>query len=141
MRQRLLRRHPTQQQQRLTWVPQPRALVMAENARDDAVTAQGLAETHRDAAVLASTTELKIVGKTKTVGDTSITVDEVAKSSTIGVVTRHTGLITDSDFPDLTTSGVRDQHGRPVAPVDKDGVAVTLTTARTAIKTCYRRHI
>ena len=68
---------------------------MAENARDDAVTAQGLAETHRDAAVVASTTELKIVEKTKTVGDTSIEVDKVAKTRIVGEVTRHTGLLRD----------------------------------------------
>ena len=112
-----------------------RALVMAEAARDNAVTAQGLAETHRDAAVMASTTELKIVEKVKTVGDTSIEVDKVAKSSTIGEVTRHTGLL---DM-DLSTSGVRDKYGRLVKPVNAAGeaVVVTRTAASTSIGVTY----
>ena len=100
-----------------------RALVMAETARDNAVTAQGLAETQRDAAVAASAVEVKIVEKTKTVGETSITVDKVAKSSTIDEVMRHTGLI---DMA-ISTTGVRDMHGRLVAPVDMAGVAVAVT--------------
>ena len=99
-----------------------RALVMAEAARDNAVTAQGMAETHRDAAMMASDVEVKIVLKTKTVGpvddQTSITVDGVAKSSTIDEVTTITGLLTDMG---LDTSGVRDEHGRLVAPVGADG--------------------
>ena len=48
---------------------------MAETARDNAVTAQGMAETQSAAAVAATMTELMIVGKTKSVGDTSITID------------------------------------------------------------------
>ena len=55
-----------------------RALVMAEAARDNAVTAQGMAETQRDAAITSAANEVKIVDKTKTVGpvddQTSITV-------------------------------------------------------------------
>ena len=106
-----------------------RALVMAEAARDNAVTAQGMAETHRDAAIMASDVEVKIVEKTKTVGpvddQTSITVDGVAKSSTIDTVTRRTGLIPDGNLA-LTTPGVRDQHGRLVAPVNVDGDALPL---------------
>ena len=110
-----------------------RALVMAEAARDNAVTAQGMAETHSDAAVMASTVELKIVEKTKTVGDTSITVDDVEKTSTVAGVVRDTGLIPDPAGSPLTTKGLRDVRGRLVAPVDMAGDAVTLTTARTAI--------
>ena len=110
-----------------------RALVMAETARDNAVTAQGLAETHRNAAVMASTTEVKVVEKTKTVGpvddQTSIKVDGIAKSRTIDKVTRHTGLIRVATDPNvaLTTPGVKDVHGRLVAPVDDTGEAVTVT--------------
>ena len=88
---------------------------------DNAVAAQGLAETHRDAAVLASTTELKIVEKTKTVGDTSITVDGIAKSRTHRSRDEVHRLDTDSAVPALTTTGERDQHGRLVAPVDAAG--------------------
>ena len=98
-----------------------RELVKAEAARKTAVDAQGKAETHRDAAVLASTTELKIVEKTKTVGDTSIEVDKVAKTRIVGEVTRHTGLLRDMG---LSTRGVRDQYGRLVAPVNAAGEAI-----------------
>ena len=75
-----------------------RELVKAEAARDNAVTAQGMAETHRDAAMMASDVEVKIVLKTKTVGpvddQTSITVDGVAKTSTIDTVMRQHRLDT-----------------------------------------------
>ena len=110
-----------------------RELVKAEAARDTAVDAQGMAETHRDAAVLASTTELKIVEKTKTVGDTSIEVDEVKESKTTTAGTEYTGLIDDPAGSPLTTKGLRDVRGRLVAPVNMAGDAVTLTPARTAI--------
>ena len=108
-----------------------RELVKAEAARKAAVDAQGMAETHRDAAVLASTTELKIVEKTKTVGDTSIEVDEVEESKTTTAGTKYTGLIPVSVMPALTTTGVRDEHGRLVKPVNEAGVAVTPNPLRT----------
>ena len=97
-----------------------RALVMAEDARDNAVAAQVSADTHRDAAVLASTTELKIVEKTKTVGDTSITVDGIAEQEPTAAGTKYTGLILDP-LSALTSTGERDQHGRLIAPVDAAG--------------------
>ena len=67
-----------------------RALVMAETARDNAVTGQGMAEAQRDAAVLAAASEVKIVDKTKTVGDTSITVgvDDTREVTTVDATTR-----------------------------------------------------
>ena len=69
-----------------------RALVMAETARDNAVTAQGMAEVQRDAAVLAAANEVKIVDKTKTVGDTSITVGvDDTRTVTINDETTRTG--------------------------------------------------
>ena len=110
-----------------------RALVMAENARDNAVTAQGLAETHRDAAVLAAAGEVKVVDKTKTVGDTSITLDGNATKNTLNSVTRNTGLLT--TMP-ITTPGNRDGHGAPVLfdqdATDDDDTA-TAVTGRTAV--------
>ena len=112
-----------------------RALVIAETARDDAVEAQGMAETHSEAAVAASEVEVKVVEKTKTVGpvddQTSITVDGVEKKNTIGDVERRTGLIPDENLA-LETDGVRDEHGRLVAPVDKNGYAVIVDVPRTA---------
>ena len=91
--------------------------------------AQGLAEGSRDDAMSAAEKEVKVVEKTKTVGpvddQTSITVDGVEKTHTIGDVERHTGLIPDENLA-LETDGVRDEHGRLVAPVDMDGDAVML---------------
>ena len=88
-----------------------------------------MAETQRDAAVMAADVEVKIVLKTKTVGpvddQTSITVDGVAKTRTIGEVTTITGLLLDRG---LDTSGVRDVHGRLVAPVDDERGSMLLLT-------------
>ena len=49
-----------------------RLLVAAETARDNAVEAQGMAETQGAAAVAAAMAELKIVGTVKTVGGTDL---------------------------------------------------------------------
>ena len=49
-----------------------RLLVMAETARDNAVAAQGIAETQGAAAAAAAMAELKIVGTVKTVGGTDL---------------------------------------------------------------------
>ena len=58
-----------------------RFLVMAETARDNAVTAQGIAETQGAAAETAAMAELMIVGTVKTVGGTSL--DATAGSSVV----------------------------------------------------------
>ena len=80
-----------------------RALVMAEDALDDAVEAQGLAEGKRDDAMTAAANEIKIVDKTtKIVDGTSITIDKKTQSETINDVTNITGLIKDME---ITTMG------------------------------------
>ena len=95
---------------------------MAEGARDDAVAAQTAAETNRDNAVTAAEPEVKVVGTTKNVGGTSITIDGVAKSSTVNKVTRYTGLVNTNEGRAITTPGKRDIHGRPIAfDTDEDG--------------------
>ena len=58
-----------------------RHLVAAETARDNAVAAQGMAETQGAAAVAATMAELKIDGTVKTVGDTNL--DAEAGSSVV----------------------------------------------------------
>ena len=113
-----------------------RALVMAENAQDDAETAQGLAETHRDAAVLAAGKEVKVVDTTKSVGDTSITIDGTASSRTVNSVTTHTGLVNATEGLAINTDGRRDANGRLLVnedgqPADGVGVGVTPTIAFT----------
>ena len=74
-----------------------RYLVMAEAARDNAVTAQGMAETQSEAVVTATMAELMIVGTVKTVGGTSIDADAGSSLVTTGEgaaeQTVHTGLI------------------------------------------------
>ena len=76
----------------------------AEQAQMDAETAQGEAEA--DAMV-----ELKIDDKTKSVGDTSITIDGQSRETTVNDVTRITGLL---DGEDIQTPGARDINGRPL---------------------------
>ena len=70
-----------------------RALVMAETERDNAMAAQTGAEGKRDAAMTASEGEIKIVDKTKSVGTTSITIDETSTDSTLNSVRKITGLL------------------------------------------------
>ena len=83
-----------------------RALVMAETARDNAVTAQGMAEAQRDAAVLAAANEVKIVDKTKTVGDTSITVGvDDTRTVTINDETTRTGKESDIELASQVVEG------------------------------------
>ena len=91
-----------------------RELVKAEDARDDALEAQGLAETHRDAAVMASTGEVKVVEETKSVGDTSITIDGTASSRTVNSVTKHTGLVNATEGVAINTTGTRNANGQPL---------------------------
>ena len=69
-----------------------RLLVMAETARNNAVEAQGMAETQSAAAVTATMTELMIDGKDKNVGGTSVNAD--AASS---VVTTVTGTVSETE--------------------------------------------
>ena len=95
-----------------------RLLVMAETARDNAVAAQGMAETQGAAAMAAAMAELMIVDTVKTVGGTSI--DATAGSSTVTVgegndaQTTRTGLIesmapkTMGDGADDGVAGVQD---------------------------------
>ena len=89
-----------------------RQLIMAETARDNAETAQGMAETQSAAAVAATMTELMIDGKTKSVGDTtSITITGVGSSETVGDKTANTGLIAGMK---VTTPGARTVNGLPL---------------------------
>ena len=86
-----------------------RLLVMAETARDNAVAAQGMAETQGAAAVVAAMAELKIDGTVKTVGGTSI--DATAGSTVVTVgegndaQTTRTGLL-EGMAPETTGDGV-----------------------------------
>ena len=89
-----------------------RHLVAAEAAQKAAEDALAMAVTNSEAAVAAATKEVKVVDTDEDrVGDTSITIDGVEKSSTISGVTRHTGLIRPMG---LTTPGNRDVYGRPL---------------------------
>ena len=107
-----------------------RALVMAETARDNAETAQGMAEAQRDAAVLAAANEVKIVDKTKTVGDTSITVGvDDTRTVAINEATTRTGKEGDITAMSELVNGVlgvaADANANPpvVAVVSKPNVA------------------
>ena len=70
-----------------------RNLVAAENARDNAVAAQGMAETQSEAAVAAVEAELMIVGTVKTVGGTDLDADAGASTVTTDGDTVITGLV------------------------------------------------
>ena len=106
-----------------------RALVMAETARDNAVTGQGMAEAQRDAAVLAASSEVKIVDKTKTVDDTSITVGvDDTREVTVNDATTRTGKEDDIELDSQMVNGeaVKERMDGPpvVAEVPaKPGVA------------------
>ena len=80
-----------------------RALVMAEASKTAAGKQQMYAETAQASAETAADGEIRIVDKTKTVGDTSITIDEKENMSTINGVTKITGLVKDEK---ITTPGV-----------------------------------
>ena len=62
---------------------------------------QTYAEMAQASAMTAAAGEIKIVDKTKTVGDTSITIDEMENMSTINGVTKLTGLLEEG----ITTPG------------------------------------
>ena len=103
---------------------------MAETARDNAVTAQGMAEAQREAAVLAAATEVKIDDKTKTVGDTSITVgvDDTRTVTTSGATTRtgkEANIMATSELVDGVLGVTADPNADPpvVAVVSKPSVA------------------
>ena len=106
-----------------------RFLVMAETARDNAVTAQGIAETQGAAAETAAMAELMIVGTVKTVGGTSL--DATAGSSVVvtgedaDAQTVRTGLIKRMN-PMTTGPGVPDDDaaGFVQAMPDDDPVVV-----------------
>ena len=82
-----------------------RQLVMAEAARDNAVLAQGMAETQSEAAVAATMTELMIVGTVKTVGGTSI--DAAASRS---IVTTGEGTTAQVEDTGLQVKTVQPMH-------------------------------
>ena len=104
-----------------------RLLVMAETARDNAVAAQGMAETQGAAAMAAAMAELMIVGTVKTVGGTSL--DATAGSSvvttdgdtvTTGLIKDlnpdHTVLMTDGDGGEAKSAAGADPQVAYVAP-------------------------
>ena len=86
-----------------------RLLVMVETARDNAVAAQGMAETQGAAAVVAAMVELKIVGTVKTVGGTDIDAGAGSTVVTVGegndAQTTRTGLL-EGMAPETTGDGV-----------------------------------
>ena len=67
---------------------------MAETEQATAEKQQMYAETAQGNAMTAAAGEIKIVEKTKTVADTSITIDEMTHSSEINDVKNITGLLT-----------------------------------------------
>ena len=73
------------------------ARIKAETAQADAEVAKQDAEDARDEAQARALVELKIVGKTKSVGDKSITVGTEMITKTVGTVTRTYGLINQRD--------------------------------------------
>ena len=93
----------------------------AQAARDAAMEAQTMAGAARDEAVADAALELKIVDKTKSVGDpagdgTAITIDGQARSTTVDGKTKDTGLIKSMV---VGTPGMRTVNGVPVA--DEEG--------------------
>ena len=99
-----------------------RSLVMAEASKMAAGNQQTYAEMAQASAMTAAAGEIKIVDKTKTVGDTSITIDEMEHSSTINGVTKLTGLLEDG----ITTPGIVIPVKGPVT-VDENAVPPVLT--------------
>ncbi len=69
------------------------AWAMAAAAQRGAEAAEATAADMAEAAMQAAMTELHIDGTTKNVGDTSITVDGVMRTSGSGATTKHTGLL------------------------------------------------
>ena len=88
-----------------------RALVMAENSKTAAGNQQTYAEMAQASAETAAAGEIKIVDKTKTVGDTSITIDESEHSETINGVTKLTGLL---ELEGITTLGAEIEGTDPI---------------------------
>ena len=80
-----------------------RALVMAEASKMASGNQHTYAEMAQASAMTAAAGEIKIVDKTKTVGDTSITIDEMTHTSEINGVKKLTGLLDDEK---ITTPGV-----------------------------------
>ena len=98
-----------------------RLLVMAETARDNAVAAQGMAETRGAAAMAGAMEELMIVGTVKTVGGTSLDATAGSTSSTSDGQTTVTGLLPKGDQPMHTvvaSATVPGVTGNPDADMD-----------------------
>ncbi len=75
-----------------------RLLVAAETARDNAVEAQGMAETQGAAAVMSAMAELKIDGTVKSVGDA--TIDAKASNQVITTTSGEKTSVADTGFQD-----------------------------------------
>ena len=126
-----------------------RALVMAETSKMAAGNQQTYAEMAQASAMTAAASEIKIVEKTKTVGDTSITIGEVSYEATINAVTTKTGLLKDVKLQDTgMTAGIENDddtadvdESRPGAAVRNIDIGVVYDsdddTARLALVTAY----
>ena len=86
------------------------AKIHAENAQAAAEEAQMMAEEQRDAALAVAAAEVKVDDKTKTVGGTSITIDDDANVVTRNDETTKTGLLEGEEI--MTT-------GDPITPVNE----------------------
>ena len=84
-------------------------LRMATDAKEAAETAMGEAKGHSEMAATDAMMELKIDGSTKSVGDTSITVNRQSRTSADGRTI--TGLLSNMD---ITQTGTRDAMGHPI---------------------------
>ena len=104
----------------------------AEDARDDAMEAQTMAEGARDEAVMDATMEVKIHGSTKSVGDTSITINRQSRTSADGRTI--TGLLSGMN---ITQTGLRDANGHLVVDAGGNAVSGVGATAMVDIGVTY----
>ena len=100
-------------------------LRMATDAKEAAETARDEAKSHAGTAATDSMAELKINGSTKSVGDTSITVNRQSRTSADGRTI--TGLLSNMD---ITQTGTRDAMGHlltaPTSATDSTPVNVNI---------------
>ena len=102
----------------------------AEDARDDAIDARDMAVEAQGEAEADAMVELKIDGSTKSVGDTSITVNRQSRTSADGRTI--TGLLSNMD---ITQAGMRDAMGHSImAPTSAtDSTLIPVTSGGNAL--------
>ena len=105
-------------------------LRMATDAKEAAETARDEAKSHAGTAATDAMAELKINGSTKSVGDTSITVNRQSRTSADGRTI--TGLLSNMD---ITQAGMRDAMGHSImAPTSAtDSTLIPVTSGGNAL--------